>query len=54
MEPVEGPVLRPFKSRTEALGAEQEWLLGWGRFTRRSPLSDQDCKIAHNRLVQVE
>jgi hypothetical protein len=26
MGPVEGPVLGPFRSRTEALGAEREWL----------------------------
>ena len=26
MGPVGGPVLGPFKSRTEALGAEKEWL----------------------------
>ena len=24
--PVDGPVLGPFKNRTEALGAEREWL----------------------------
>ncbi len=28
MGPVDGPVLGPFRSRTEALGAEREWLLG--------------------------
>jgi len=27
MGPVSGPVLGPFKNRTEALGAEREWLL---------------------------
>ena len=27
MGPVDGPVLGPFKNRTEALGAEREWLL---------------------------
>ncbi len=27
MGPVDGPVLGPFRSRTEALGAEREWLL---------------------------
>jgi hypothetical protein len=26
MGPVDGPVLGPFRSRTEALGAETEWL----------------------------
>ncbi len=26
MRPVEGPVLGPFRSRSEALGAEREWL----------------------------
>lgn len=28
MEPSGGPVLGPFSSRTEALGAEREWLQG--------------------------
>jgi len=27
MGPVDGPVLGPFRSRTEALGAERRWLL---------------------------
>jgi len=27
MEPVDGPVLGPFRNRTEALGAERGWLL---------------------------
>jgi len=27
MGPVDGPVLGPFKNRSEALGAEREWLL---------------------------
>ena len=27
MGPVDGPVLGPFRSRTEALGAERGWLL---------------------------
>ena len=27
MGPVDGPVLGPYGSRTEALGAEREWLL---------------------------
>jgi hypothetical protein len=31
MEPVAGPVLGPFKNRTEALGAEREWLLSRSR-----------------------
>jgi len=54
MGPVDGPVLGPFGSRTEALGAERGWLLGQGRFARRSPLPDQDCKIVYNRAVQLE
>ena len=54
MELVDGPVLGPFGSRTEALQAERGWLLGQGRFTRRSPLPDQDCKIVYNRAVQLE
>jgi hypothetical protein len=28
MGPVDGPVLEPFRSRTEALGAERGWLVG--------------------------
>lgn len=31
MGPVDGPMLGPFKSRTEALGAEREWLLQQGK-----------------------
>ena len=27
MGPVDGPVLGPFRSRSEALGAEREWLM---------------------------
>jgi hypothetical protein len=54
MGPVGGPVLGPFRNRTEALQAERGWLLGQGRFTRRSPLPDQDCKIVYNRAVQLE
>ena len=33
MGPSGGPMLGPFRSRTEALGAEREWLLFRGRFT---------------------
>jgi len=54
MGPVGGPVLGPFRNRTEALQAERGGLLGQGRFTRRSPLPDQDCKIVYNRAVQLE
>jgi hypothetical protein len=54
MGPSGGPVLGPYGSRTEALGAEREWLLGQGRSARRSPLPDQDCKIVYNRAVQLE
>lgn len=28
MGPVDGPVLGPFRSRTETLGAERRWLVG--------------------------
>jgi hypothetical protein len=31
MGPVDGPVLGPFRSRTEALGAERGWLLRQAR-----------------------
>ncbi len=31
MGPVDGPVLGPYGSRTEALGAEREWLLTAGK-----------------------
>jgi len=54
MGPSGGPVLGPYGSRSEALGAERAWLLGQGRFARRSPLPDQDCKIVYNRAVQLE
>ena len=54
MGPSGGPVLGPFRSRSEALAAEMGWLLGQGRFARRSPLPDQDCKIVYNRAVQLE
>jgi hypothetical protein len=54
MGPSGGPVLGPFRSRSEALGGEREWLLGQGRFARRRPLPDQDCKIVYNRAVQLE
>ncbi len=30
MGPVDGPVLGPFKNRTEALGAERGWLFKYG------------------------
>jgi len=36
MGPVDGPVLGPFRSRTEALGAEREWLEE-SQFMRASP-----------------
>ncbi|MEN9664013.1 MAG: hypothetical protein RLZZ326_376, partial [Planctomycetota bacterium] len=29
MGPVDGPVLGPFKNRSEALGAERGWLVGY-------------------------
>ena len=54
MGPSGGPVLGPYGSRSEALQAERGWLLGQGRFTRRSPLPDQGCKIVYNRAVQLE
>ncbi len=54
MGPSGGPVLGPYGSRSEALEAERGWLLGQGRFTRLSPLPDQDCKIVYNRAVQLE
>jgi hypothetical protein len=39
MGPVEGPVLGPFKTRTEALGAERGWLAIHPR-TTAVPLTD--------------
>jgi len=42
MGPVEGPVLGPFRSRTEALGAERGWLL-WSALR---PLPSQPCPAA--------
>ena len=32
MGPVDGPMLGPFRSRSEALGAERGWLVGRARF----------------------
>ena len=37
MGPVRGPVLGPFKKRTEALGAEREWLLESRKRVVRTP-----------------
>jgi len=42
MGPVDGPVLGPFKNRTEALGAEREWLEG--RDTPRQVQQEQTGK----------
>ena len=42
MGPVDGPVLGPFRSRTEALGAERGWLL-WSALR---PLPSQPCPAA--------
>jgi hypothetical protein len=39
MSPVDGPVLGPFRNRTEALGAEREWLEIHPR-TTAVPLTD--------------
>jgi hypothetical protein len=36
MGPVDGPVLGPFRSRTEALGAEREWLTNYRQFRNGS------------------
>jgi hypothetical protein len=41
MGPVDGPVLGPFRSRSEALGAEREWLAG--RATPSHPLACRQC-----------
>ena len=40
MGPVDGPVLGPFRSRSEALGAERGWLAGRMPSPPRSPLPD--------------
>jgi hypothetical protein len=37
MGPVDGPVLGPFRSRTEALGAERAWLLERSERVVRTP-----------------
>jgi len=37
MGPVDGPVLGPFRSRTEALGAERGWLLESRKRVVRTP-----------------
>jgi hypothetical protein len=39
MGPVDGPVLGPYGSRTEALGAEREWLVV------KTPLPDQQACV---------
>ena len=36
MGPVDGPVLGPFRSRTEALEAEREWLTNYRQFRNGS------------------
>ena len=36
MGPVNGPVLGPFKNRTEALQAEREWLANYRQFRNGS------------------
>ena len=36
MGPVDGPVLGPFRSRTEALQAEREWLANYRQFRNGS------------------
>ena len=33
--PVDGPILGPFRSRTEALGAERRWLAGRAQIASR-------------------
>jgi hypothetical protein len=40
MGPVDGPVLGPFRSRTEALGAERGWLTATAAHTPRSLLGE--------------
>ncbi len=40
MGPVDGPVLGPFTSRTEALQAEREWLAGRGPMLAIAPTTD--------------
>jgi hypothetical protein len=42
MGPVDGPVLGPFRNRSEALGAERGWLL-WSALR---PLPSQPCPAA--------
>jgi hypothetical protein len=37
MGPSGGPVLGPYGSRTEALGAERRWLASTGTISRQSP-----------------
>ncbi len=38
MGPVDGPMLGPFRSRSEALGAEREWLRDAADLSRSAPL----------------
>ncbi len=44
MGPVDGPVLGPYGSRSEALGAERGWLAG--RATPSHPLACRQCMSA--------
>jgi hypothetical protein len=39
MGPVDGPVLGPYRSRSEALGAEREWLMHASCITSVIPLN---------------
>ena len=45
MGPVDGPVLGPFRSRSEALGAEREWLGVTGINRNRLLLVNLDCSL---------
>ena len=45
MGPVDGPVLGPFRNRTEALGAEREWL-------NQRPTTGRSC-VSRGPLAQA-
>jgi len=53
MEPVDGPVLGPFKNRTEALGAERGWLLQALRAREQTAaINEQRCQMRHSASSQ--
>ena len=53
MGPVDGPVLGPFKNRTEALGAERGWLLrAFATREQSAAISEQLSQMRHSDSSQ--